>query len=78
MKKSEWERLASHLWQHSVNLEGGRIGLLLKELVIKCNKNIEMILNDNDETSETIRKHGPINSNTTSINDYSGTRNLPK
>jgi|TARA_R110001583_G_scaffold34257_4_gene115237 hypothetical protein len=78
MKKSEWERLAHHLWAHSIKLEGGKMGLLLKELVIKCNNNMEMIINDNDETIKTIRKHGPKDTNTTGIYDYEGTSNLPQ
>ena len=49
MKKSEWERLAHHLWEHSIKLEGGKMSLLLKELVIKCNNYMEMFLNDGGE-----------------------------
>ena len=63
MKKSEWERLAHHLWVHSIKLEGGKMGLLLKELVIKCNDNMEMIINDNEKTSEIIRKYRPEDTN---------------
>tara|TARA_R110000744_G_scaffold78461_2_gene154555 strand:+ start:3282 stop:3518 length:237 start_codon:yes stop_codon:yes gene_type:complete len=76
MKKSEWERLAHHLWVHSIKLEGGKMGLLLKELVIKCNDNMEMIINDNEKTSEIIRKYRPEDTNTTGIFDYKGTQNL--
>lgn len=78
MKKSEWERLAHHLWAHSIKLKGGKMGVLLKELVIKCNNNMEMIINDNDETIETIRKYRPKDTNSTGIYDYEGTSNLSR
>ena len=70
MKKSEWERLAHHLWAHSIKLEGGKMGLLLKELVIKCNNNMEMIINEMDTDEQNARINGQYVTYTTSNNDF--------
>ena len=78
MKKSEWNRLANHLWKHAVNLEGGKMSLLIKELVIKCNMNMEMIENDNEEFSKIIGVHRRTNTNTTSSENYNGTDTLSR
>ena len=76
MKKSEWNRLATHLWKHAEKLKGGKMSLLLKELVIKCNMNMEMIENDNEEFSKVIGVHRRTNTNRTSIENYEGTDTL--
>ena len=45
MKKSEWIYLANAMWSYAERNEG-EISRLLKELVIKVNKNMEMIIDD--------------------------------
>ena len=54
MKKSEWIYLANAMWTYAEKHEG-KIGDLLKELVIKTNKNMEMIVNDMDEYEPNVR-----------------------
>ena len=75
MKKNEWIYLAKAMWTYAEKHEG-KISRLLKELVKAVNKNMEMIINDNEQTSETIRKHRPENTNTTSFNDNGTSGNI--
>ena len=75
MKKNEWIYLANAMWTYAEKHEG-KISRLLKELVKTVNKNMEMIINDNEQTSETIRKHRPKNTNTTSFDDNRTSGNI--
>jgi|TARA_R100000458_G_C8115184_1_gene136390 hypothetical protein len=52
MKKSEWIYLASAMWKYSEKNEG-KISRLLKELVCKCNNNLEVIVDDDDKIFKT-------------------------
>ena len=49
MKKSEWIYLASVMWNFAESNEG-RISPLLKELIFKINKNMEVIIDDMGES----------------------------
>ena len=74
MKKSEWIYLASAMWAYSEKHEGD-ISRLLKEVVIKLNKNTEMIIDDRLENDEpVVRIHDGENTNTTSKINSNGTR----
>jgi len=75
MKKSEWIYLSKAMWKYAEKHEG-KLSHLLKELVITVNTNIEMILNDNEQISEIIRKHRQENTNETGIYDYGTSGNL--
>tara|TARA_R100001443_G_scaffold72179_2_gene80325 strand:+ start:5048 stop:5281 length:234 start_codon:yes stop_codon:yes gene_type:complete len=75
MKKSEWIYLSKAMWKYADKHEG-KLSHLLKELVITVNTNIEMILNDNEQISEIIRKHRQGNTNETGIYDYGTSGNL--
>ena len=56
MKKSEWIYLANAMWTYSEQNEG-EISRLLKEVVLKINKNMEVIMDDmgNDEPNVRIK-----------------------
>ena len=74
MKKSEWIYLASAMWTYSEKHEGD-ISRLLKEVVIKINKNKEMVIDDRLENDEpVVRIHDGENTNTTSKINSNGTR----
>lgn len=74
MKKSEWIYLASAMWAYSEKHEGD-ISRLLKEVVIKINKNMEMIIDDRLENDEpVVRIHEGKDTNTTSKIDSNRTR----
>jgi hypothetical protein len=74
MKKSEWIYLANAMWAYSDKHEG-EISRLLKEVVIKVNKNMEMIIDDRLENDEpVVRIHDGENTNTTSKINSDGTR----
>ena len=74
MKKSDWIYLASAMWAYSEKHEGD-ISRLLKEVVIKLNKNTEMIIYDRLENDEpVVRIHDGENTNTTSKINSNGTR----
>ena len=69
MKKSEWIYLANAMWTYSERNEG-EISRLLKELVIKLNTNMEMIIDDmeNDEPNVRInRRDNTDSANKTNI-----------
>ena len=51
MKKNDWVYLARAMWTYSEEHEG-KTSRLLKELVIKINKNMEMIIDELDENGE--------------------------
>jgi len=74
MKKSEWVYLANAMWAYSDKHEG-EISRLLKEVVIKINKNMEMIIDDRLENDEpVVRIHEGKKTNTTSKIDSNRTR----
>lgn len=74
MKKSEWIYLANAMWAYSDKHEG-EISRLLKEVIIRLNKNKEMIIDDRLEDDEPIvRIHEGENTNTTSKINSNGTR----
>tara|TARA_R100000734_G_C3313438_1_gene104740 strand:- start:664 stop:891 length:228 start_codon:yes stop_codon:yes gene_type:complete len=63
MKKSEWIYLANAMWTYSDKNEG-EISRLLKELVIKVNTNMEMIIDDMENDEPNVRINGRPNTNT--------------
>tara|TARA_R100001591_G_scaffold76156_2_gene83996 strand:- start:290 stop:532 length:243 start_codon:yes stop_codon:yes gene_type:complete len=63
MKKSEWIYLANAMWTYSDKNEG-EISRLLKELVIKVNTNMEMIIDDMENDEPNVRINGLPNTNT--------------
>ena len=66
MKKNDWVYLANAMWAYAEKHEG-TISDLLKELVIKINKNTEMIIDDRLEDDEpNVRIHKGQNTNSTS------------
>ena len=75
MKKSEWIYLSKAMWKYAEKHEG-KLSRLLKELVITVNTNVEMILSDNEQISEIIRKHRQENPNETGIYDYGTSGNI--
>ena len=64
MKKSEWIYLANAMWTYSDKHEG-EISRLLKELVIKLNTNMEMIIDDMENDEPNVRINGRSNANPT-------------
>ena len=54
MKKSEWIYLANAMWAYSDKHEG-EISRLLKEVVIKLNKNMEVIIDDMGNNEPNVR-----------------------
>ena len=54
MKKSEWIYLANAMWTYSDKHEG-KISRLLKEVVIKLNKNMEVIIDDMGNNEPNVR-----------------------
>tara|TARA_R100000951_G_scaffold53180_1_gene44834 strand:+ start:6169 stop:6402 length:234 start_codon:yes stop_codon:yes gene_type:complete len=65
MKKNEWLYLASAMWRYSEQ-HNGKLSALLKELIILINKNMEMIIDDNETISKNAgskREHDPNTSN---------------
>ena len=64
MKKSDWVYLANAMWTYAEKHEG-KIGHLLKELVIKTNKNMEMIIDEMDEYEPNVRINRRDSTNTT-------------
>ena len=54
MKKSEWIYLANAMWTYSDKHEG-EISRLLKEVVIKLNKNMEVIIDDMGNNEPNVR-----------------------
>ena len=54
MKKSEWIYLANAMWTYSDKHEG-EISRLLKEVVIKLNKNMEVIIDDMGNNEQDAR-----------------------
>tara|TARA_R110001592_G_scaffold22880_3_gene90503 strand:- start:574 stop:798 length:225 start_codon:yes stop_codon:yes gene_type:complete len=74
MKKNDWVYLANTMWTYAERHEG-TISDLLKELIIKINKNTEMIIYDRLENDEpNVRLHKGQDTNSTSKIDSDGTR----
>jgi len=72
MKKNDWVYLANAMWAYAEKHEG-RVSDLLKELIIKINK--EMIIDDRLENDEpNVRIHKGQNTNSTSKINSNGTR----
>tara|TARA_R110001592_G_scaffold13564_12_gene61956 strand:- start:854 stop:1063 length:210 start_codon:yes stop_codon:yes gene_type:complete len=69
MKKSEWVYLANAMWAYSKKHEG-KISPLLKELVIKMNKNMEMIIDDMGKYEPNAGSDRPIDTNSTGNSDF--------
>jgi hypothetical protein len=68
MKKSEWVYLANCLWTFSEDQAGHKLSPLVKELILKINKN-KVIINDMGEYEQINGSNGPKNTNSTN-NDY--------
>jgi len=73
MKKSEWIYLANAMWTYSEK-NTGKISGLLKELIIKINKNMEMIIDDMGKYESATGSDRPIDTNTTGNEDFTGFR----
>jgi hypothetical protein len=72
MKKNDWVYLANAMWTYAEKHEG-KVSDLLKELIIKINK--EMIIDDRLENDEpNVRIHKGQNTNSTSKINSNGTR----
>jgi hypothetical protein len=72
MKKNDWAYLANAMWTYAEKHEG-KVSDLLKELIIKINK--EMIIDDRLENDEpNVRIHKGQNTNSTSKINSNGTR----
>jgi len=72
MKKNDWVYLANAMWTYAEKHEG-KVSDLLKELIIKINK--EMIIDDRLENDEpNVRIHKGQDTNSTSEIDSNGTR----
>tara|TARA_R100000734_G_C3260548_1_gene59371 strand:+ start:154 stop:372 length:219 start_codon:yes stop_codon:yes gene_type:complete len=69
MNKSEWIYLANAMWTYAEKHDG-KISSLLKELVIKVNKNMEMITNELDDNGENVRSDRPTDTNATNSDDF--------
>tara|TARA_R100000734_G_C3298491_1_gene89425 strand:- start:569 stop:787 length:219 start_codon:yes stop_codon:yes gene_type:complete len=69
MKKNEWIYLANAMWTYAEKHDG-KISRLLKELVITCNKNMEMIINDMGSNGKNVRSDRPNDSNPTNRDDF--------
>jgi hypothetical protein len=74
MKKNDWIYLANAMWTYAEKHEG-KVSDLLKELIYKINKNMEMIIDDRLEDDEpNVRIHKGKNTNTTSKFNSNRTR----
>ena len=71
MKKSDWVYLAEAMWTYSEKHDG-KISALLKELIAKINKNMEMIIDDMGEYEQDARSDRPFDYNSTSNSDFKG------
>ena len=71
MKKSEWVYVASAMWTYAEKHDG-KISALLKELIVKINKNMEMIIDDMGEYEQDARSDRPFDYNSTSNSDFKG------
>lgn len=63
MKKNDWDYLAKAMWSYSEKNEG-RVSTLLKQLVIKIHKNMEVIIDDMDKPSKIITSNRPNEADT--------------
>ena len=68
MKKNEWVYLANAMWKYAEQ-HNGKLGTLIKELVKTINKNMEVIIDDN----ETINK----NDGSKRVHDSNSSSNIP-
>ena len=71
MKKNDWIYLANAMWEYSEKHEG-RISQLLKQLIKEINKNKEVMINDNEEISETTGSERVYDSNSSSNISFKG------
>lgn len=71
MKKNDWVYLANAMWEYSEKHEG-RISQLLKQLIKEINKNKEVMINDNEEISETTGSERVYDSNSSGNISFKG------
>jgi len=71
MKKSEWVKLAGILWQYA-ETNNGKISPLIKEMIVKINKNMEVIIDELDDDEQTIRSNRFETTNSTGQVDFNG------
>lgn len=71
MKKSEWEYLAKVMWTFA-DSNNGRISPLVKELIIKLNENIGVIVNELDESKQVATSNRQEKTNRTGKSDFKG------
>jgi hypothetical protein len=72
MKRNEWNYLAKAMWRFAEIETTGKLSPLIKEMVIKVNKNIEVILNELDEPKSLTASDGHETTNTTSKINFNG------
>jgi hypothetical protein len=72
MKKNDWEYLAKTMWNFA-ETNNGRMSPLIKELIIKLNNNLGVIIDELDELKSLARSDGYEATNTTSKVDFNGT-----
>ena len=71
MKKSEWKYLAGVMWTFAENNDG-KISPLLKELIIKVNQNLGVIIDELDDIMPTASSNGQAPTQPTSEITFKG------
>jgi len=71
MNKEEWVYLGSAMWAYAEK-HNGKIGSLLKELVILINKNKEVIYDDMGKYEQNATSDRPNDTDSTSNSDFTG------
>ena len=69
MKKSEWIYLANALWAFT-EVDSGKLSGLIKELLLKINNNMDVIIDDMGEYEQTTASDRPKNTNSTGNTDF--------
>mgnify|MGYP001564653431 FL=1 len=72
MKKNEWLYLANAMWKYAEQ-HNGKLGTLIKELVKTINKNMEVIIDDNETINKNDGSKRVYDSNSSSNIPFEGT-----
>ena len=72
MKRNEWEYLAKSLWAFAES-NNGKLSPLIKELIVKTNTNLGVIIDELDEPNPLATSNGYENTNATSKVNFNGT-----
>ena len=70
MKHEDWVYLANAMWTYAEK-HNGRIGSLIKELIITIHKN-KVIIDDMGKYEQNARSDRPNDTNSTSDSDFTG------